>query len=82
MFIPSDEDQRGEGCEELTNDCHVGGLGQGKEGWSDGDLAEIGSSQLGLHRVQHHSDVVRGRHLNREHHSQYILSHINPSYND
>ena len=28
-----------EGHEGLTNDCHVGGLGQGKEGWSDGDLA-------------------------------------------
>ena len=61
----------------LTNDCHVGGLGHGEEGWGDGDLAEVSSSQLGLHRVQHHSDVVGGRHLN----TQPLFSVISTRYN-
>ena len=73
-MTPRDERQR-KGHEGLTNDCHVGGLGQGKEGWSDGDLAEVSSSQLRLYGVQDHSDVVRGRHLNI---SLIILSQINP----
>ena len=58
---------------QLTNDCHVGGLCHGKEGWSDGDLAEVSSSQLRLHRVQDDSHVVGGRHLKidiRNHYSQ------------
>ena len=43
----------------LTNHCHVGSLCQGKECWSDRDLAEVAAGELGLHGVQHHPHVVR-----------------------
>ena len=56
-MTPRDERQR-KGHEGLTNDCHVGGLGQGKEGWSDGDLAEVGAGEVDLHVLDHHAGLV------------------------